>query len=125
MNRALAAALAGGVALVPLSSSVAQPKDAPGEYVNKGGRAASATATLASHKLPNLDGKWYYAGPFDNTEGAGFDFAYPPEKKVDLKANYTGKNDAKVAWKEFTGFQTGKIVDLQKLFPTVRTNAVV
>ena len=52
----------------------------PNEYINKGNRADSVRATLASHGLPNLEGKWYYAGPFDNTERAGFDFAYPPEK---------------------------------------------
>lgn len=101
------------------------PKDTPGEYVNKGNRPDSARATLNSHKLPNLDGKWYFAGPFDNTDRAGFDFAYPPEKKIDLKATYEGKGGAKVSWKEFTDFKPGQIVDLQKLFPNVRTNAVV
>src|SRR3954471_17836307 len=120
---ALTAALAVAVSLV--STSAQPPKDAPGEYVNKGSRPDSARATLASHKLPNLEGKWYYAGPFDNTEKAGFDFAYPPEKKVDMKATYEGKNGAKVAWKEFTGFQLGKINDLPKLFPNAKTNAVV
>jgi hypothetical protein len=121
----LTAALAAVVALVPFATSSAQPKDTAGEYVNKGTRPDSARATLASHKLPNLEGKWYYAGPFDNTENAGFDFAYPPEKKVDLKATYAGKGGAKVTWKEFTGFQLGKLVDLQKLFPDAKTNAVV
>ena len=119
------AALAAVVALVPLSSTIAQPKDAPGEYVNKGNRPDTARATLAAHKLPNLEGKWYYAGPFDNTDRAGFDFAYPPEKKVDLKATYAGKGGAKVAWKEFTGFQLGKIVELDRLFPRTKTDAVV
>ncbi len=118
---ALLSALALGVAFTP----AAQPAKEVGEYVNKGNRADSARATLASHKLPNLEGKWYSAGPFDNTDKAGFDFAYPPEKKVDLKATYVGKGDAKVTWKEFGAFTPGKIVDLQKLFPAFRTNAVV
>ncbi|MGD0898580.1 MAG: VCBS repeat-containing protein [Thermoguttaceae bacterium] len=48
---------------------------------------------------PNL-GPWYYAGPFDNTSGQGFDTAYPPEKEVDLQAEYVGKNNEKVAWRE-------------------------
>ncbi|MBN9121943.1 MAG: hypothetical protein J0I06_22845 [Planctomycetes bacterium] len=120
----LTAALAAAVALAPLASR-AQPKDAPGEFVNKGNRPDSARATLASHKLPNLEGKWYYAGPFDNADKAGFDFAYPPEKKIDLKATYEGKGGANVGWKEFAGFKLGQLVDLQKLFPKVRTNAVV
>jgi hypothetical protein len=130
MTRTLTAvttALAAAVALLPLTPvpSSAQPKGAAGEYVAKGNRADSARATLASFRLPNLDGKWYYAGPFDNTDRAGFDFAYPPEKKVDLKATYTGKGEAKVAWKEFTGFRLGKPVDLLQLFPAARTDAVV
>jgi hypothetical protein len=118
------AALAVGVSLVP--SGAQPPKDAPvGEYVNKGSRAASASATLESHKLPTLEGKWYFAGPFDNTDRAGFDFAYPPEKKVDLKATYTGKGGAKVEWKELTGFKPGQIFDLMALFPKAKTDAVV
>src|SRR3954463_15496722 len=101
------AALCAGALLVP---TLAQPKD-EGEYVNKGNRPDSARATLATYKLPNLDGKWYYAGPFDNVNKAGFDTAYPPEKKVDLKATYEGKDGAKVTWKEFKDFKTGQIVD--------------
>ncbi|QJW95552.1 DUF7133 domain-containing protein [Frigoriglobus tundricola] len=125
ISAVLAAALAAAVALAPLAPTGAQPKDAPAGYVKKGTRAETARATLAALKLPDLGGKWYYAGPFDNTENAGFDFAYPPEKQVDLKAAYTGKGGAKVAWKEFTGFPLGKVVDLQKLFPDTRTDAVV
>ncbi len=103
----------------------AQPKEPPAEFVNKGNRPDSARATLAAFKLPDLGGKWYFAGPFDNTERVGFDFAYPPEKAVDLKATYEGKGGVKVAWKEFEGFQPGKLVDIRKLFPNARTNAVV
>ena len=117
------AAVAVGAVLVPFVAS--QPKEPAGEYVNKGNRADSTRATLATYKLPALDGKWYSAGPFDNTEKAGFDFAYPPEKKVDLKATYDGKGGAKVAWKEYAAFQPGKINDLHKLFPDVRKDAVV
>ena len=69
----------------------AQPKDElKGEYVKKATRTETVKATLASHGLPNLGGKWYFAGPFDNTERKGFAFAYPPEKKLDLKDSFTG-----------------------------------
>ena len=119
----LIATAAVAVSLVPNATVSSAPPAS--EYVNKGNRADSVRATLASHGLPNLEGKWYYAGPFDNTDRAGFDFAYPPEKKVDLKASYTGKREAKVTWKEFKGFTLGKVVDLQTLFPRVRTDAVV
>ena len=79
----------------------------PNEYINKGNRADSVRATLASHGLPNLEGKWYFAGPFDNTDQAGFDFAYPPEKGVDLKAAYTGKGDGEVRLAGVQGVPTG------------------
>src|SRR5205807_2195211 len=46
-------------------------------------------------------------------------------KKVDLKATYTGKGGAKFGWKEFTDFKLGQVVDLQKLFPTAKTDACV
>jgi hypothetical protein len=42
---------------------------------------------------------WQLAGPFDSPKGAGFDTKYEPEKKVDLKARYVGKEKADVNWK--------------------------
>jgi hypothetical protein len=100
------------------------PKEVPkGEYVKKDSRAETVRATLASHGLPTLGGKWYSAGPFDNTDGAGFDTAYPPEKGVDLTATYAGKRGQKVTWKEYAGFKTGTVLDLEKLFPRDRTYA--
>jgi hypothetical protein len=117
---ALAAAGAGAL-VVP---TAAQPKR-DGEYVKKATRAETAAATLASFGLPNLGGKWFYAGPFDNKGNAGFDAAYPPEKKVDLKATYEGKGGAKVEWKEFAGFKAGRMTDLDKLFPKAKNDAVV
>ena len=95
------------------------------EYINGGNRAESVRATLASHGLPTLEGKWFHAGPFDNTGRAGFDFAYPPEKSVDLSATYVGLSARRVGWKEFTGFAPGKVVNLIELYPGVRRNAVV
>jgi hypothetical protein len=110
---------------VALLSAQTPKADPPGEYVKKATRSETARATLASFGLPTLDGKWYYAGPFDNTGRAGFNTAYPPEKGVDLKATYPGKRGRSVGWKEFTGFRLGEVVDLARLFPTDRTDAVV
>ncbi|HEV8606706.1 MAG TPA: VCBS repeat-containing protein [Tepidisphaeraceae bacterium] len=45
-------------------------------------------------------GKWYAAGPFDNAGGRGFETAYPPEKEVNLKAEYPGRSGEKAVWKE-------------------------
>ncbi|MBA4191394.1 MAG: hypothetical protein C0467_25725 [Planctomycetaceae bacterium] len=108
------------------SFAITQTKQPPlqGEYVNKGSRAETIRATLASHGLPNLEGKWYYAGPFDNNGGEAFETAYPPEKSVDLKATYAGKGGKKIGWEEFKGFTPGKVTNLMK-FSDAKTNAAI
>ncbi|MGL6097093.1 MAG: DUF7133 domain-containing protein, partial [Fimbriiglobus sp.] len=97
----------------------------PGEYVKKATRSETVRATLASFGLPNLEGKWHFAGPFDFAGGAGFDAAYPPEKGYDSTAQFTGKDGTKFGWAAFPGFELGKVVDLAKLFPKTRSDAVV
>ena len=112
---------------------VAQPPAAPKpraalsgeEYVKKATRAETVRATLASHGLPNLEGKWFYVGPFDNTDKVGFDHAYPPEKSVDLAAKYPGKGGRQIGWKEYKDFRPGTVLDLARLFPRDHDNAVV
>ena len=84
-----------------------------------------AVATLASFGLPTLQGTWHYAGPFDNQDGAGFEAQYPPEKGVDLKAEYLGKGAEKVGWKEWKGFQLGRVIDLMPLCPNSPSQAVI
>jgi hypothetical protein len=117
MRFAAVAALLASIAILP-----AQPP--MGEYVKKGTRTETIVATLASHKLPTLQGKWYSAGPFDNADRKGFDFAYPPEKKLDLKDTFTGKGGAKFGWTEYKDFRLGKVLDLAKLFDD-KNNAVM
>jgi len=68
-------------------------------YRNKGVKPAEPGA-------PKI-GPWFYAGPFDNAEGKGFAAVYPPERELDLKKNYAGKNGEKVEWRE------GKFIDGQ------------
>ena len=50
-------------------------------------------------KGPKL-GKWHHLGPLDNTGGRGFLTAHDCEKSIDLKAEYTGKNNLKIRWQE-------------------------
>jgi hypothetical protein len=109
-------------ALLVAAPAAAQPKN---EYVKRPTRAETVRATLAAFDLPALDGKWYYAGPFENHGGAGFDTAYPPEGRVDLKATYPGKGGATVGWKELPRFRTGAVYDLAALFPTAKRDACV
>ncbi|MFO0822461.1 MAG: hypothetical protein U0792_04970, partial [Gemmataceae bacterium] len=113
------------VSLVAAIAATPTPAAPPaGEYVKKGNRADTIRATLASHDLPNLEGKWYFVGPFDNDNGEGFDRTYPPEKGVDLKATYSGKDGTKIAWEEFKGFVPGKVTDLKTL-TKANTNAAI
>jgi len=113
-----------GLCTLVLGVLLAQPKPV-GVYVKKSTRAETAQATLASFGLPNLTGKWYFAGPFDNPDRKGIDVKYPPEKEVDLKATFVGKNDAKFGWKEFAGFELGKILSIKSIIPDDNNEAVV
>jgi len=99
------------------------PKE--GKYLKKATRVGTVRATLQSYGLPDLGGTWYYAGPFDNTDKRGFDTAYPPERGVDLNAQYIGKGGERFGWKPLPKFELGKIYNLEALFPNSRTDAVV
>jgi hypothetical protein len=55
--------------------------------------------------------EWNLAAPFDNTDKSGFDVAYPPEKSVDLKATYQGK-EGDVKWVAHETSEKFGIVDL-------------
>jgi hypothetical protein len=95
-------------------TAVATSWTAPPVYVKKTTRAETIIATLKANGLPALDGKWHYIGPFDNTDNQGFDAVYPPEKEIDLKKTYDGKDGVKAAWKEFPKFAVGQINDLKR-----------
>jgi hypothetical protein len=58
--------------------------------------------------------KWHLVAPFDNSDKSGFDRVYPPEKQIDVKAEYEGKSDA-VRWIEHTSADQFGIVDLNKV----------
>jgi hypothetical protein len=121
-------ALALLVALVPAHRGADAPRPPDpkaGGYVRKPTRAETARATLAGYGLPTLEGKWYYAGPFDNANKVGLDTAYPPETKIDLKDTFTGKDGKRFGWREFDGFAPGRVVGLLPLFPDDREHSVV
>jgi hypothetical protein len=56
---------------------------------------------------------WKVIGPFDNTDGKGFNVAYPPEQQLDLKASYKGKTDT-VRWTDHVTTDDYGMVDLTK-----------
>ena len=58
--------------------------------------------------------KWHLIAPFDNSDKSGFDRVYPPEKQIDLNAEFEGKSDA-VQWTEHTSADQFGVVDLNKV----------
>jgi glucose/arabinose dehydrogenase len=103
----------GGFAFALLAVAAAAPAPKKLIYVKKGTRQETVLASLKASGLLTLRGPWHYIGPFDNTENQGFDTPYPPEKEIDLKKTYSGKDEAKVGWKEIPRFRVGEINNLK------------
>ena len=60
---------------------------------------------------------WKLVAPFDNVGGKGFDVAYPPEREVDLKAEYKAEHmgkESKIGWVEHATTDDYGLVDLNK-----------
>ncbi len=68
-----------------------------------------------------LSGKWYYAGPFDNTDKKGSISPIRREKKVDLKVTLRRQRRAKVNWKEVTDFKPGRRLRPDEALPEKQT----
>lgn len=58
---------------------------------------------------------WKLIGPFNNAGLVGFDTAYPPEREINLQAEYEGKS-GKVRWVEYTTSHEYGMVDINKPF---------
>jgi hypothetical protein len=58
--------------------------------------------------------EWMLIGPFDSTGGQGFHTAFPPDKGVDLKSEYEGKDKKKVRWFEHATKTDMGVVDFNK-----------
>lgn len=59
--------------------------------------------------------QWQLLAPFDNHDGIGFNAVYPPEKSIDLKAVYKGKDGKEARWTAFTTTDSYGAVDLNKV----------
>ena len=57
--------------------------------------------------------QWKLIGPFDNTDDAGWDTAYPPETAIDLAAEYPGQK-GRVKWIDAATSDDYGLVDLTK-----------
>lgn len=58
---------------------------------------------------------WKLIGPFNNAGLAGFDTAYPPEREINLQAEYEGKS-GKVRWVDYATAHEYGMVDINKPF---------
>ena len=67
-------------------------------YVKKETREATRQAALEASGAIRWPATWQIIGPFDNTDGAGLDTVYPPERGIDLAATYEGKGE-KARWR--------------------------
>jgi hypothetical protein len=74
-------------------------------------RQADLPADTAAHLGFILT--WNLIGPFDNTDTAGFDIAYPPENEINLQQQYAGKN-SQVAWKSHITTDDYGVVNLNE-----------
>ncbi len=72
-------------------------------------RDIGQTIDLAKHLGFILD--WKLIGPFANVEQKGVETPYPPEKTLDFRAEYDGK-EGKVRWKDYVSKDENGIVDL-------------
>lgn len=73
--------------------------------------------------LPKLFGflmQWKVIGPFDNTDGKGFAAVFPPEKQIDLAAEYDGKS-GKVRWKDYTTKNDFGMVDINTVYEPLKS----
>jgi hypothetical protein len=56
--------------------------------------------------------RWLLLGPFDNTDGVGFQAAYAPEKGIDLSATCQGKKQQPLRWRDYRTDKPYGLVDL-------------
>ena len=70
----------------------------PFNYIRKATRKESRQATLAQY-MPVFEwSPWHVIGPFDNTGREKHAVHYPPEREIDLRKSYPGKDGAEIRW---------------------------
>jgi len=63
---------------------------------------------------------WKLIAPFPNLERKGFDTVFPPERGIDLAAEYEGKAVARVKWQDFTSQDDYGMIDFNKPFTMLK-----
>jgi serine/threonine protein kinase len=93
-----------------------KPTQPEARYVKMATREETILATLKSAGLPTLEGNWRMLGYFDMGLGVPFETVYPPEKQLDFKTSYPGKNKQMISWKVNPDFHPGQYVTFTGLF---------
>ena len=99
---------AGAIAKYRTALSAARDQDQVKTVADKL-KALGESTDLVTHY--GLITEWKLVAPFDNTDDKGWDFAYPPETAVDLKAEYEGK-EGKIKWIDHSTKDPLALVDL-------------
>ncbi len=60
--------------------------------------------------------RWSLIAPFNNADGVGFAAVYAPEKKVDLRSAFEGKDGKPAKWVKFVSDDAYGMVDFNKPF---------
>jgi len=63
---------------------------------------------------------WHTIAPFDNVGRKGFAAVFPPEKQIDLKAFYPGKDGDDIAWKELSTPDEYGMLDFNKPYEPLK-----
>lgn len=73
---------------------------------------------------PPVISPWQYIGPFDYAGGRGYDTVFPPEREINLAAQYDGKGGEKIGWKQ-GNFNDGQVNNLALFKPEHNDDAVI
>ena len=79
------------------------------QLAERGGQQAIADFITSVENAQTYVADWWIIGPFDNTDRAGFDTAYPPEIEIDVAAQYTGSQQEVVRWRRYENKLSGYI----------------
>lgn len=63
---------------------------------------------------------WLVVGPFENRKGVGFHNVYPPDRGVDPRATYVGRDGKEVRWQEHTTKEKLGLVDFNKILGNLK-----
>ncbi|MEI7948322.1 MAG: hypothetical protein WCJ02_16590 [bacterium] len=78
--------------------------------------AYAAAGRSARESSPEY-GPWHVIAPFPNADGKGFETAYPPEREINLAAEYPGAGNRPIRWQRRDDFRDGAVNNL-KIFET-------